>query len=193
MRVGITGAHGTGKTTLTEALAEELDFWSIQEVARNILWEAGIEDCDYLERNPEFASKMQWRILWAQIEAEEKADAMSENGYISDRTPLDFLAYWYLYKCNKVTLPFMTEEFANICIKTSRQYDLIVFTRPEFEYDSTDPFRLSNPKTQTVVDNTLGGLLESVNDSIPVVEVHGSTEARVNYILAKVSMENLAN
>jgi predicted ATPase len=85
MRIGISGTHGTGKTTLAEALCARLPGHVVADEPYYLLEEEGYE----------FAfppSAEDYRALLAR-----SARSMTEPGHpaavIFDRTPLDYLAY----------------------------------------------------------------------------------------------------
>ena len=88
MKIFLTGAHSTGKTTLAKALSERLGLPLLPEVARRVLTEKGLTFPVPSERVNEVQSAIiakQWDVF---------RDA--PNSYVSDRF-LDFHAYSTVY------------------------------------------------------------------------------------------------
>jgi hypothetical protein len=85
MRVGISGTHGTGKTTLAEALSVHLPGHAVVEEAYYLLEEEGYE----FQFPPSFED---YRAMLARSVQNLRAPPSSP-GVIFDRTPLDYLAY----------------------------------------------------------------------------------------------------
>lgn len=174
MRIGITGSHGTGKTTLARALSEHLGISLITEQARSVARRMGIKDCSALGNNLLTAS-FQRQVLLAQIKAEEKAG----RDWVSDRTTLDCLAYWYLYGLSG--LP-ETELYAEACLGNMRRYDLIIYVPAQIQTQA-DGFRLTDEASQEFVDQFVRDKLEQV----PHVEVYGGPQERLAQVLAHVN------
>ncbi len=114
MRIGISGAAGTGKTTLAEALAEHLEVPMVGDPTRTALEERGRTSwrgiTDPVERR-----KIRMRMFNIKMR-EEKEPA----GFVSDKTVVDFLAYWLLnqasfeYSGRTLDLYDMVREHASI-------------------------------------------------------------------------------
>ncbi|QJE72175.1 ATP-binding protein [Aerophototrophica crusticola] len=85
-RIGITGSAGTGKTTLAEALAGALGVPLVPEAMRALL-KAGF-DFHSLTREGHRALIRQQADDLAAVLARDKG------GLVTDRTPLDFAAFW---------------------------------------------------------------------------------------------------
>jgi deoxyadenosine/deoxycytidine kinase len=87
-KIGICGAHGTGKSTLLEALNQELKLPVIKRTMRTLWEKFGI---DNFEKIPaDIRANFQKYALLNQIDRE---DNEGQDGFISDRTVLDNLAY----------------------------------------------------------------------------------------------------
>ena len=85
MRVGISGTHGTGKTTLVEALCAHLPGHVAADEPYNLLEEEGYEF--------QFPPSLEdYRALLARS-VRSLCSPRSPSGTIFDRTPLDYLAY----------------------------------------------------------------------------------------------------
>ena len=63
MRIALVGAHGTGKTTLSVALACELGIPMIPEPVRPVLRRHGLESADYRQLSPAQVGAVQTDIL----------------------------------------------------------------------------------------------------------------------------------
>jgi len=87
-KIGICGAHGTGKSTLLEALNQELKLPVIKRTMRTLWENFGIENFEKIP--PDIRANFQKYALLNQIDRE---DNEGKNGFISDRTVLDNLAY----------------------------------------------------------------------------------------------------
>lgn len=85
MRVGISGAHGTGKTTLVEALCRHLPDHVAVDEPYYLLEEQGYE----FQLPP---SLEDYRALLA-CAVRSLSSPLSRSGTVFDRTPLDYLAY----------------------------------------------------------------------------------------------------
>src|SRR5689334_17510473 len=123
MRIGITGVHGTGKTTLVEALATEPKFkgyrilTNMTRMLKNVL-PINQEGNDITQR---YISNQHLAFL-----------SMYDN-FISDRTVLDTFAYTE-YQHNNYKLNYETYAYCKEVYEFGiHKYDFIFYVEPEFE------------------------------------------------------------
>jgi broad specificity phosphatase PhoE/nicotinamide riboside kinase len=92
-RIALCGSAGTGKTTLGRALSERLGVPYIPEGMRSRL-EAGLD----VQRLGFDGLKALVRELWAEQRRRE-SDALAEHGgFVADRSPVDYAAFWLTYR-----------------------------------------------------------------------------------------------
>lgn len=170
LRIGLTGAHSTGKTSVLNKLQVlQPEFNYITEVARNF----DIRACG---KN---RTAVQIKILRAQVQAENEH---FHHGFISDRTVIDNLAYFMgiekRFRSNAIT-----EIYANIVETRLIQmgaYDLIFYFPIEFPIVK-DGFRFEDGAFQKTIDNNI--LLIMRKHNIAHHTVTGDVYERVRYIL----------
>jgi len=90
MRIGISGAAGTGKTTLAQALAEHLSLPLIEDPTLTALQEQGRSSWRGIT-DPVDRRKIRMRIFNMKMRAEKEAPE-----FVADKTVVDFFAYWQL-------------------------------------------------------------------------------------------------
>jgi hypothetical protein len=90
-KIGIFGAHGTGKTTLGKALCEVIRVDFITNTMRNMWKEFGVNDFEKLPQDAR--SLFQKQAIVRQIELE---NTKNSTGFVTDRTVLDNLGYTLL-------------------------------------------------------------------------------------------------
>ncbi|HXL96112.1 MAG TPA: AAA family ATPase [Streptosporangiaceae bacterium] len=173
MRIGISGTHGTGKTTLAEALCASLPGHRMADEPYYLLEEEGHE----------FAfppSLEDYQALLAQSVRSLSSPLLPD--LIFDRTPLDYLAYLAATGAN----PY-PEASAAALRPALASLDLLVIT----------PI---TPETEQVLPTAeLPGLRSGMNDALleliyddplnawgdlPVLELNGPLDARLEAILA---------
>lgn len=93
LRIALSGSAGTGKSTLGQALARELGLPYIAEGMRRRL-EAGL-DLHSLDHG-QFRALL-WELWQEQVQAEDAAVA-AHGGFVADRSPWDFAAFWLHYR-----------------------------------------------------------------------------------------------
>jgi nicotinamide riboside kinase len=174
VRVGITGAHGVGKTTLAGKLARELNIPLIKEQARAVASLLGLENCEQLAKDKAMAAKFQIFILYQQIKKENELAS-----FISDGTFLDFLAYWTYYGLDEYD-SFSGTIYRKECLSRLSGYDFIVYVPPEMPL-KPDGFRLSSRGSRNDLDRIIRFMLEKVN--LPVLMVSGDPGERVRQVL----------
>ncbi|SHE98786.1 Nicotinamide riboside kinase [Desulfofundulus australicus DSM 11792] len=176
-RIAITGAHGAGKTTLAKILSETLGLPLITERARVVARNMGIEHCRELIGNPVLALEFQEKVLEAQIRAQSE----HPDGFVSDRSTLDCLAYLRLYLGAKVQ--DMSSYFYRARFHAWRKLDLLIYVPPAREV-VPDGFRL---------ENHAGQIDTIITDEVSFAEKHGlhvvrlkrkSVEDRASEVLA---------
>ena len=159
MRIGVTGTHGVGKTTLIEEFLRLHPEYQHEPEPYEVLSE------DYGE---EFAAEPCVEDFLRQLEfnLERLKQRAAEVNVIYERCPLDFLAYVRALGSN------VTDEKI---FDALQQLDLIVYL-PLDEETNNDEF----PKLRKAVDRQLSELLTKTN--VSVIEATGSTAQRLQTI-----------
>lgn len=183
IKISFTGAQGTGKTTILNALREDPDFKDFEfvtEVVRKFVKELE------MKINKEGTIETQKIIFQAYNSLLDR-----EGSFLSDRCILDVISYTL---AGLMALPLGTTErsnFANcLCsqIQTlrDRRDDLgIIFYFPiEFPIES-DSVRSTDIDYQKEIDGSIRDLLE--REEVPYITVSGSVEERIKIIKATLS------
>jgi hypothetical protein len=174
MRIGISGTHGTGKTTLAGELCAHLPGHVIADEPYYLLEEDGYE----------FAfppSLDDYRALLA-CSLQSLNDQPRHSGVVFDRTPLDYLAYLAATGADaehEADVPALRAALASL--------NLLVITviTPEIEQ------LLPTPELPTLREAMNEALLELVYADpldawadVPVLELDGPLDARLPTVLA---------
>jgi hypothetical protein len=178
MRAGISGTHGTGKTTLAQALCAHLPGHVTADEPYCLLEEEGHE----------FAfppSLEDYRALLAHSVRSLSSPPLLP-AVIFDRTPLDYLAYPAATgadPCDEAGAAALRPAFASL--------DLLVITLITPETEQVLP-AAEMPELRTQMNDAL---LELVyNDplnawaDVPVLELNGPLNGRLNAVLAALNL-----
>ena len=150
-RIGFIGAHGVGKTTLVEAVAGFLGVPVITERVREVARSWGLTPATI---PAERVGQFQWWVLRAQVAAES---ALQEQGFVSDRSTLDNMAYYVaLVDSSDEDL----EAYARLAFSRLAQYDMLILIPPMFPLPQDDPERHPDPAFQTVIHETILQLVD---------------------------------
>jgi AAA domain-containing protein len=174
MRVGISGTHGTGKTTLAGALCVRLPGHVVADEPYYLLEEQGYE----------FAfppSAEDYRALLA-CSLRSLNSPPARPGIIFDRTPLDYLAYLAATGADpagEADTAMLRPAFAHL--------DLLVITPITAETERVLPAaelpglrsRMNDALLELVYDDPLNAW-----EHIPVLELTGPLRRRVDAVLA---------
>lgn len=164
IRIGITGTHSTGKTTLAHALVERIrketgktDIVLVKEQVRKVCEDYGFEKLeDMLSRGPRWLSILQWEALRRQINTETEV-IQKDKGFVSDRTTLDNLAYYMVGNYGEDTTN-VAAHYTDIAIKHSKTYDVIFFVPPTIPI-TDDGFRQIDPVFRNTIDRQIQELI----------------------------------
>lgn len=183
MKIVVAGTHGVGKTTLARVLSERLGLVMIEEVARKIIKNAGYANTrDYIERADYYKKlEVQQRILDAQVMIEV---ANSREGYVSDRSVFDVVAYAEAYGIKGRMLHDMLGTAISLALD---EYDLLVFVPLMFGVVD-DGFRDTDERMRLEVEKILRKYLEAYEVlGGRVLKIKSETvEGRVNEVLAEL-------
>ena len=170
MRIGISGTHCSGKTTLMRALGEKYNTYTIAGVA------------DKFPRESRNKLSVQTRIFKALVDAE-----LVEPAFISDRTVFDNYVYLMRVYSNEpktiqsasVVGNYMGSLFTHL---TKHPYDAIVFVDEwlDFEDNGTRNMKEDQIAVFCDLDETMNFLPRIFN--IPVIKVVGTTEERIDQV-----------
>lgn len=171
MRIGISGTHGTGKTTLVEALCAHLPGHSAADEPYYLLEEEGYEF-------PFPPSPADYRQMLARS---IRSLRTSPPATIFDRTPLDYLAYLAAAGADPTEAYPLRAAFAGL--------DLLVITviTPETER-ALPPAELPTLRSrmnEALLELAYEDPLEAWTDT-PVLELSGPLDGRLDAILGAV-------
>ncbi|PSK95239.1 ATP/GTP-binding protein [Taibaiella chishuiensis] len=167
MKIAITGAHNTGKTTLAEGLQEFLPGYTFKQEPYYQLEEQG-----HL-----FAATPDVDDFLVQLRYALAATGTTGEDIVFDRCPLDFLAYMQVLGAGELVRDWYDEVASFMAA-----IDLLVYVPVE------RPDRLGCP------DDELPELREAVDEilaewvydfDVPVLEVRGTLAERVRQVVNK--------
>jgi AAA domain len=175
MRVGISGTHGTGKTTLAGALCQRLPGHALADEPYYLLADEGYEFG--FPPSPE-----DYRALLARSVQSLRAP---QPAIVFDRTPLDYLAYLAAIgadPADEATAAALQSAFASL--------DLLVITMITAETEHVlPPAELPGLRSQMN-----DALLDLVHDDpldawpdLPILELDGPLDARPAAVLAALA------
>ena len=177
MRVGISGTHGTGKTTLAGELCAQLPGHVTADEPYYLLEEAGHE----FGFPP---SAEDYRVLLA-CSLRSLGSPPRLPGIIFDRTPLDYLAYLAAVGVDPVAQAgpaALRQAFASL--------DLLVITPITAQTEQVLPAAelpgLRSRMNDALLELVYGDPLDAWTD-IPVLELAGPLDGRLTAVLAALS------
>ena len=170
MRIAFTGSHRTGKTTLLEAVADELPAYATVDEPYRVLEDDGHELSDPPTAD-DYAQQLRCSL---ELLADDTGDVLF------DRCPIDFLAY---AQAIGEELDVDDDELREVMTSL----DLLVLVSIE------DPDRVSLPsfedrRLREDVDAALRRMLidENCAYGVRVLEVRGSLASRVAQVLGAI-------
>lgn len=175
MRLGISGSHATGKSTLAAELRSALPGWTFVEEAYIHL----------LEEGHAFGATPTVDDIESQLRRSiDLIENVSDPNVVFDRCPIDYLAYLTALRVETDTLGYWFQELRGALASL----DAVIFVpieRPDRIAIGVDDF----PKLRHVVDRHLrNGLVEdSWGFDLIVHECQGSTANRVAQVLSGIN------
>ena len=171
MKIAISGAHFTGKTTLVDELSRSLSDYTALEEPYYLLEEEGHEFSGFPSVE-DYERQLEYSI-------EQILD--SEQGTIFDRCPLDFLAYINVHKDSS---SFDLDRWSKKVQEAMKQLDVFVITPIEKPDLLTCPHS-EYPELRQKVNRELQNLVYDSESSstFKVLEVNGTIESRLNQVL----------
>lgn len=150
-RIGITGSAGTGKSTLAAALARALGVPHVPEAMRGML-EAGFDFHDLTRQG-------HMDLLRRQTDDLSRRLAAAPGGLVTDRTPLDFAAFW-LSNGYHVDDPAATAALLERAVAAMADYTAVILLPWGRFTPAADRVRSQNPwlhlHFQTVMEGLCG-------------------------------------
>ena len=176
MRIGITGAQSTGKTTLVNALKELPQFkdYHFATERSKYLRDLGIP------LNTDSTLKGQTVFL-----AERVSELMQDN-LITDRTVIDVMAFTDASKSIGSLEKSLFKEYASNFIN---DYDYIFYITPKGVEIEDNGVRETNAEYRDLIDLTIQQLLKTYSNKIKnIYTISGPVNERVKQILGIINL-----
>lgn len=151
-RIGFAGASGTGKTWLATRLAVERGLPLCPVGSRQIAQRMGYASPYDVDAVPGARRAFQVELQRAKTEWERE---QGWGGFVSDRTPIDNLAYTALHDVHAISADMLELTRSHFATYTH----VVVCWRSSFCQLGTDPARALDPTYQAVYEACLYGLL----------------------------------
>jgi nicotinamide riboside kinase len=184
-RIALTGSHGTGKTTLANALVGHLTAagttaTSVPEVPRQVCTAAGDPEFFRREKN---SLVRQLTLLFGQPVFERRAEAEGPDVVVCDRTALDHWAYTIALFSDELRRESLDQVLAAFICSYMPSYDLIAYIPIEFA-PVDDGTREGDIAFQQQIDQCIQDLLAKF--AIEHIVVRGTVEDRLAQLLAAI-------
>jgi predicted ATPase len=177
VRLGISGSHATGKSTLAADLRSALPHWTFVEEAYTHL----------LEEGEEFGAKPTIDDIEAQLlRSIHLIGSISDPRVVFERCPVDYLAYFVAVGADTETLGYWLQESR----ESLASLDALIFLpveRPDRIMVGSDDL----PRLRSAVDRHLrqGLVQDAWGLELSVHECHGSPANRVAQVLSWINAQ----
>ncbi len=115
--IGLCGSHRVGKTTLAQAIAQQSDWVFVQTHTSQVFAKHGLSPSESLD----FKTR-----LWIQHQVLDAAVAewqAQPHSFVTDRTPIDFIAYTLADIQGHTVVDFAAlEMYINACLQATREH-----------------------------------------------------------------------
>jgi nicotinamide riboside kinase len=174
MKIGISGAQGTGKSTLLDALRSGGNLSDHEYCVETTRWVQSIG----FDINEAGSDMTQLMIMYRHIEVMNKPD------FVTDRTVVDGLVYTeWLYNQGRVSK--LVYDYARIVFdREIPRFDYLFFIQPEFDLVG-DGVRSTSIEWRDQINARMTEVIESLN--IPVTYLTGSVDDRVQQFLNTIA------
>lgn len=180
MKIAVSGAVCTGKTTLGKALAARLDLAFIAENLEYLFRPVGPDRRAQAESAKALAACL-----------ERKAGLETEAGdFVVDRSPLDLMNFWQARRLPRNCAGY---DFYDLCERAMGRYDFVVLTPwqgvpfTQKSAGADGPARTMNPWIQFTGSVRIAGLAHHFVDPARIVAIPShaeSPEDRLAFVLA---------
>jgi len=154
MKIALTGAGGTGKTTLARYLSDKWGIPYLGGVGREVMEEMGVQG----EPAQELMSKESLLILQYKIFERLQAKRKQTTSYVTDRCILDNFVY-ALRHCGTVINPNLLKEWREIALADLYANDLVFYAPTGLIPVERDGVRIDSEAHQELIDSSIFGLL----------------------------------
>ena len=174
MRIAVSGAHRTGKTTLVDALADALPGYQRVDEPYHLLEEEGHD----------FAEVPSLEDFELQLELSIESVADSGEHQLFDRCPADMLAYLLTHEDSG---GFDLDRWLPRARPAMKRLDLVIYV-PVEEPDRVVLADSEDDDLRRRVDDALRGILldDRWDFGVATLEVTGSTRERARQALARI-------
>lgn len=118
MNIGICGSHRTGKTTLAQAIATQLNIPFAVTSTSEVFKQHGLDPAQPLEFENRLWIQQKVLLAGEQIWQQHKA-----TGFVTDRTPIDMMAYTLADIQGDTTVDFSAlQDYLTDCFQITNQY-----------------------------------------------------------------------
>ena len=170
MKIAVTGAHQTGKTTLVNELGLSLPGYRVMQEPY----------CQLLEKGYEFPGMPGIEDFELQLKYSLRQTGKIEGNTIFDRCPVDFLAY---LQAHEEAAELDAERWRPEVENALAELDLLVFV-PIENPDILPAGHLEYAGLRSRVDEMLRDLIPDFD--CPVLEVTGTLSGRLQQVLARI-------
>lgn len=155
LRIGIVGAHCVGKTTLSQALSQALACNLIGEQIRESVKK--FEPLGYHTPDQVAASEWYPHLMFDIFMNQSQKEASAENGFVSDRTTLDYYVYYDLLSRDAPEIKTIIRDL--FLSQAKRRYDVLLYLPIMFPL-SGDDYRNEDVIFQHEADSAIKLLLK---------------------------------
>lgn len=177
IKLAVSGAHGTGKTTVLTALRDALLEQGVKaqlvpEVPRIVCEAAGDKEFFRRENN---SVERQLTLLMGQP-VYESSLAVENDVILCDRSIIDHLAYTRYLFGDSLQEQGLDQVVLSLVGRHMQTYDLVFYVPPEID-PIDDGTRESSREFQLVIDEEIRSLLQALDVEYQLLS--GSTEKRL--------------
>ena len=182
MKIALTGASSTGKTTLANSLMEEPDFRRqvddfLTTNARGLLERMGHKSMDRMRRDELLEFQREYLAQKQQLE-------VGRDRYLTDRSFVDVAAYWLRRDAIELG-PEQREEVVEVCRVAARRYELHVYCPFGVVGFKSDGYRSEDLRHHQEIGEQIASFLSEWGVRFITLDT-ANHEERVERVLAEV-------